>query len=75
MHKVLHIKKLILTKELGVSVVLGDSEDSEYICSISDDVWEQLVSARDAAKEVEKFHQTAEKAGAVSVVKASGALN
>lgn len=75
MHKVLHIKKLILTRELGISILFGDVDDSEYICSVSDDVWEQLVSARIAAKEVEKFHQSAEEAGAVGSIKASGALN
>ena len=74
MHKVLHIKKLILTRELGVSVLFGDSEESEYICSISDDVWEQLVSARNAAKEVENFHKSAEQAGIVPT-STSGTLN
>ena len=74
MHKILHIRKLILTKEMGVSILFGDSEDAEYICSVSDDVWEQLVSARNAAKEVEKFHKAAEASGAVPA-KASGALN
>lgn len=74
MHKVLHIKKLILTREMGVSVLFGDSEDLEYICSISDDVWEQLVSARNAAKEVEKFHKSAEQSGVVPA-KASSTIN